>query len=139
MNISFHYLEKPLQDFDQLQASTWIKDVIEKEKKQVGTITVIFCNDEYLMEMNQKYLEHDTFTDIITFDYSNGSSEISGDLFISTERVAENAIQLGVLFDEELHRVIIHGVLHLIGYNDKEREDIKRMRRKEDYYLQRRL
>ncbi len=109
----------------------WIKRVISSEGKKTGEISFIFCDDEYLLEMNQKYLDHDTYTDIISFDSSVGNI-LNGDIFISTERVAENANSYEVEFSEELKRVIIHGVLHLCGYKDKTEEEEQLMRKKEE-------
>ncbi len=113
---------------------TWITDTIVKEGKTPGEISVIFCNDSFLLDMNIKYLSHDTLTDIITFDYTEGSL-ISGDIFLSIERVKENAGVFSKSFSEELHRVIIHGVLHLCGYKDKSQKDKLIMRGKEEAYL----
>ena len=112
----------------------WIEESVKKENKITGNINIILCKDEYLHKMNIDYLNHDTFTDIITFDYSEGEI-ISGDLFISLDRVRENAKRFTGKIADELHRVIIHGVLHLCGYKDKEREEREEMRRKEDHYL----
>lgn len=96
----------------------WIKEVAAQYSKKIGEIAYIFCNDEKILEVNKQYLHHDYFTDIITFDYSEGST-ISGDIFISLDTVKSNAQQLGLNYDDELHRVIIHGILHLCGLNDK--------------------
>lgn len=111
-----------------------IRILVNEEAKRLGDISVIFCSDNYLLEMNREYLNHDYFTDIITFDYVE-DDVISGDLFISWERVADNAQQLNVPFEQELYRVVLHGVLHLVGYKDKTKEEQKLMREKEDYYL----
>jgi rRNA maturation RNase YbeY len=111
--------------------SNWITSVIESEGKQCGEVSYIFCDDEYLLEINQQYLDHDTFTDIISFDYSEGSL-VSGDIFISVDRVQDNAIDFNVSFEEELRRVMIHGVLHYCGYKDKSESDEIAMRSKED-------
>jgi len=108
--------------------------LIKNELKVVGDISVVFCSDAYLLDMNQKYLEHDYFTDVITFDYVEGDT-ISGDLFISLDRVSDNANQFNTSFIRELYRVVFHGVLHLVGYNDKSAEEVKVMRAKEEYYL----
>lgn len=108
----------------------WIKTVVERRGKAVGSINYLFCDDEYLLRINQEYLNHDTYTDIITFDYVAGNL-ISGDIIISVERVKENAQQYCVDIDDELHRVIIHGVLHLLGQGDKTEVDAKEMRRQE--------
>ena len=99
-----------------------------------GDISIIFCSDNYILDINQRFLQHDYFTDIITFDYSEGR-RISGDLFISVDSVRENAVEYGTEFSDELHRVIVHGILHLIGYDDHTDEEIKEMRAKENYYL----
>lgn len=115
----------------------WISATINKEKRKEGDITFIFCSDEYLLHINKQYLQHDTYTDIITFDYSERDSAqpISGDIFISIERVKENAEKFSTTFENELHRVIIHGVLHLLGYKDKTKAAKAQMTSKEDYYL----
>lgn len=112
----------------------WLKLVAESEVFSLGAVSVIFCSDNYILDINQRFLQHDYFTDIITFDYSEGE-KISGDLFISVDSVRENSIEYGTEFEEELHRVIVHGVLHLIGYDDHTDEDIRTMRSKENYYL----
>lgn len=112
----------------------WLKMVAGSEMKKLGDINIIFCSDNYILDVNMRYLQHDYFTDIITFDYCEGSV-LSGDLFISIDSVRENSEHYGTAFDEELHRVIVHGVLHLIGYDDHSDEDIAMMRSKENYYL----
>ncbi len=112
----------------------WLKLVAESEIRRIGDINVIFCSDNYILDINQRYLQHDYFTDIITFDYCEGD-KLSGDLFISIDSVKENAIEYGTEFPDELNRVIVHGVLHLIGYDDHCDEDIAMMRKKENYYL----
>lgn len=111
-----------------------IKNIISNENKKLGKINYIFCDDEYLLKINQEYLQHDYYTDIITFDYVKGNV-ISGDLFISLERVKDNAEKLSSSFNEEFMRVIAHGILHLCGYKDKKKEDIKTMRSKENFYI----
>lgn len=113
----------------------WIREVIAHEGKSLIQLNYIFCSDDYLLGINQQYLRHRTLTDIITFDSSEKSGEIEGDIFISTDRVKANADELGVAFDEELHRVMIHGVLHLLGYADKTPAAKTRMRKKEDACL----
>lgn len=112
----------------------WYKFVAESEVRKLGDINVIFCSDNYLLDINIKYLHHDYFTDIITFDYSEGKT-ISGDLFISVDSVKENAVFYKTEFEDELNRVLVHGVLHLIGYDDHSEEEIATMRSKENYYL----
>jgi probable rRNA maturation factor len=116
-------------------AKNWIKKVIHLEKRQSGNLNYIFCSDEYLLEINHKYLNHETFTDIITFDNSEEKGIVEGDIFISIERVKENALLLQTDFMEEVHRVLIHGVLHLTGHRDKSKEEKAIMRKKEDAYL----
>ena len=111
--------------------STWIAALILSEGKQQGEISFVFCDDIYLNKLNNEYLQHDTLTDIITFDYSLGN-ELSGDIFISTERVLENAGEFMVTFENELKRVMAHGILHLVGYKDKSVEDSAEMRTKEN-------
>ena len=108
--------------------------IVENNKKEVGEISYIFCSDEQLLEINKEFLNHDYYTDIITFDYCEGD-RLSGDLFISVDSVRENSIEYGTEFSEELNRVIVHGLLHLIGYDDHSDEDIAVMRSKENYYL----
>ena len=109
----------------------WIGDVILSEGFQVGEINYIFCDDSYLNKINQEFLNHDTFTDIISFDYTLGK-EVGGDIFISIERVLENAEKFNEVFETELHRVMIHGILHFTGYKDKTKKDKTLMRTKED-------
>ena len=108
--------------------------LVETEGCDLGEITIIFCTDEELLELNKQHLSHDYFTDIITFNYNDGKM-LSGDLFVSTDRILDNAKQLNVPFMEELHRVCYHGVLHLVGYNDKTAEECLVMRAKENFYL----
>jgi probable rRNA maturation factor len=112
-----------------------IEFLIKNENKYPGDVSVIFCSDDYLLKINEQYLNHDYYTDIVTFDYVE-NSVISGDLFISVDRVEENAGQLGVSFDEELYRVIFHGILHLCGFKDKTNAEKEMMREKEDFYLE---
>lgn len=112
----------------------WIQKILQQEEKQLLQLTYIFCSDEYLFEINQEYLSHDTYTDIITFPYTDPPL-IEGDIFISIDRVRENARNLGLPFEQELHRVMIHGVLHLCGYPDKTTEEAAQMRTMEDKAL----
>lgn len=113
---------------------SWIKQTVHLENRIINEVNIIFCDDQYLLKKNQRYLLHDTLTDVITFDYSEKSA-ISGDIFISIDRVKENAVNFAVPFEVELKRVMIHGVLHLMGYNDKSAEEKKRMTEKENQYL----
>lgn len=117
--------------------NAWLKAVSEEEGRRPGQISVIFCSDPYLLEINRKYLGHDYYTDIITFDYSEGDT-ISGDLFISVDTVRSNAEYYSADFKDELDRVIVHGVLHLIGYDDHTDEQSAEMRVRENHYLERR-
>ena len=112
----------------------WLKMVAESEVKKLGPLSIIFCSDNYILDINMKYLQHDYFTDIITFDYCEGDT-VSGDLFISIDSVRENALHYDVKFEDELDRVMVHGLLHLIGYDDHNPEDTAVMRQKEDYYI----
>ena len=109
----------------------WIGDVVSSEGFQVGEINYIFCDDSYLNKINQEFLNHDTFTDVISFDYTLGK-EVGGDIFISIERVLENAEKFNEVFENELHRVMIHGILHFMGYKDKTKKEKTLMRTKED-------
>ena len=130
----FFFEDIPTFEIDQEFANQQIRQLIEKENKESGEISVIFCSDEYLLEMNKTHLNHDYYTDIITFNYVDNNL-ISGDLFISVDRVKENAGKYNVHFYKELYRVILHGVLHLVGYNDKTNDEKKLMREMENYYL----
>lgn len=112
----------------------WFSNVCSIEGKEMGDVNVIFCSDEYLLAMNRDHLDHDYYTDIITFDYTV-ESVVSGDLFVSVDRVADNATELSAAFIDELNRVCVHGLLHLCGYKDKSEEDVKIMRNKEDEML----
>ncbi len=119
---------------NELNTSSWILNAITSEGKTLGEVAYIFCSDDYLHKINLEQLNHDTYTDIITFNYCEGDL-ISSDIFISIDRVKENALTYKVDFFNELHRVIIHGILHLIGYDDKSESDQVVMREKEDFYL----
>lgn len=131
--ISFNY-ETDFELENEKSVSIWISQIISEEDCREGEINYIFCDDDYLHNINLKYLNHDTLTDIISFDYGVGK-ELHGDVYISIERVKENAIDFGVSFSNELARVLAHGVLHYCGYNDKQASDRLRMREKEDHYL----
>lgn len=131
--ISFNY-EIEFNLHNDKQISEWISNTIISENCKVGEINYVFCNDNYLHKLNVEFLNHDTLTDIISFDYSVGK-ELHGDIFISIERVVENAKDFKVKFNQELQRVIIHGILHYCGYKDKTDDDAKLMREKENHYL----
>ncbi len=132
--IQFNY-ETDIVLENEAKTTQWISDCISMYDKKEGEINYIFCDDEYLHKLNQEFLQHDTLTDIISFDYTMGNL-ISGDIFISVDRVKENAVQFEEGFHRELHRVIIHGVLHYIGFKDKAEEDKKQMRLEEEKCLQ---
>lgn len=131
--ISFNY-ETEFKLEDELQFQTWISNAIEEENCNEGDLNYIFCDDNYLHKINVEYLNHDTLTDIISFDYSVGK-ELHGDIFISIERVADNAKDFEVAFEKELQRVMIHGVLHYCGYKDKTDSEKAIMRSKEEHYM----
>jgi probable rRNA maturation factor len=118
-----------------LRTRTWLINVIREEHKSLFNINYIFCSDEYLLELNKQFLRHTTFTDIISFPDLSIPKKISGDIYISVERVMENAEKYKQSFDKELARVMVHGILHLLGFNDKSDKDKELMTRKEDYYL----
>jgi probable rRNA maturation factor len=117
------------------KTSNWLKAALIQEKKELKELNYIFCSDDYLLQINKNYLNHSTLTDIVTFDTSEVKNQIAGDIFISIPRVKENAKKFSVSFKDELNRVMIHGVLHLVGYPDKSKEAKVRMRKKEDAYL----
>jgi rRNA maturation RNase YbeY len=134
--ISFNYETDFTLDHEEI-LSDWISKTITEENCKEGEINYIFCSDEYLHKLNLDFLNHDTLTDIISFDYSVGK-ELHGDIYISVDRVRENSDEFNVTFEDELARVMIHGVLHYCGYKDKSEADEKLMRSKEDYYLTKR-
>jgi rRNA maturation RNase YbeY len=131
--ISFNY-ETDFKLESETKISEWISKAINSENCKEGELNYIFCSDDYLHKINVDFLNHDTLTDIISFDYSVGK-ELHGDIYISVERVEDNAKDFDVSFEDELARVMIHGILHYCGYKDKSEEDAKLMRSKEDYYL----
>lgn len=114
--------------------TAWLEEIILSEEKKPGDINYIFCDDDYLLKVNQDYLQHDYYTDIITFDYVKGRT-ISGEIFVSLQRISDNASTLSKNYEEELRRVLAHGILHLCGYKDKTEEEERQMRGKEDHYL----
>ena len=131
--IAFEYLKT--ENITEInQNKKWLNQVISNEDKEEGDITYIFCDDDYLLEKNIRFLNHNTLTDVITFDYCEGNS-VSGDIFISIERVKENSEVFKVDFLTELNRVMVHGLLHLLGYKDKTERESNLMRKKENYYL----
>ena len=135
--IYFHSEDRDIPSVIKSNQKEWIQQIVEQEGFQLNGINYIFCSDEYLLKINQEHLEHDFYTDIITFDNSETPKEIEGDIFISVDRVIDNAAQLNIPFEHELWRVLAHGVLHLCGYGDKTDQEIQEMRRKEEEALQR--
>ena len=131
--ISFNY-ETQYELKGETKISNWISSVINSENHKEGQINYVFCDDAYLHKLNVEFLKHDTLTDIISFDYSLGKI-LHGDIYISIERAEDNAKDFGVSFQEEIHRLIVHGVLHYCGFKDKAEDDAKLMRDKENFYL----
>ncbi len=134
MAIFFYKEETKFELQQKMKFKRWIRATIQEEKSKTGDLTFVFCSDEYLLQMNNQYLSHDYYTDVITFDYTE-EDQITGDIFISIDRVKDNAKALEIEFQKELQRVIIHGVLHLLGYKDKTKIEIRKMRQKENYYI----
>jgi probable rRNA maturation factor len=135
--ISFHS-EVPFEVSDSDATVLWLSSIISQENYNEGDVSVVFCDDEFLHKLNVEFLNHDTLTDVISFDYSVGK-EIHGEIFISIERVRDNAKKFNENFDTELSRVMAHGVLHYCGYKDKSESDAAVMRSKEEFYLQQRV
>lgn len=134
MSINFYCEDVKTLHLEKRKLKGWIRAAISEEEKIPGDLSFVFCSDSYLLEINKQYLQHDYFTDIITFDYVN-EGLISGDILISVDRVRENSQQYRVEFGQELNRIMIHGVLHLCGYKDKLTKEKEIMTQKEDYYL----
>jgi len=134
MAVSFHSEQINFSISDETAVANWLQDVCVSEGKNLSEVSYIFCSDEYLLEMNRQYLNHDYYTAVITFDYCE-ADDVSADVFISVDRVSENAQNIGVSATDELHRVMVHGLLHLLGYHDKESADKEQMTAKEDFYL----
>ncbi len=133
--INFHTESIDFKVTNPIKTKRWLKSVIEAEGFELSEINYVFCDDEYLHKINVEYLDHDTLTDIITFDNSEDENLIEGDIFVSIERITDNAKDFGTVFELEFRRVIVHGILHLCGYYDKTDEDEKQMRAKEDHYI----
>jgi len=136
MKVQFFFIDKISSLKERTALKAFIQTIFSREKKKLAHLSYIFCSDEYLLEINKSYLNHDFYTDIITFCLSEPSSPITGDIYISIDRVKENATTHNTSFKEELHRVIFHGALHLCGYKDKSITDEKLMRSMENKYLQ---
>ncbi len=141
MDTGFNMIQFFFEDIDKIEIqpnlSNRLENIILSEGKKPGEINYIFCDDEYLLQVNREYLKHDYYTDVITFDYVKGKT-ISGDIFVSLPRIFDNAQTLSKDFESEFFRVLAHGVLHLCGYKDKTDDEIAEMRSKEDYYLSKR-
>lgn len=133
--INFHKEDIEFKIPSPIKTKRWLKNVIEVEGFQLSEINYIFCNDKYLHKINLEYLDHDTLTDIITFDNSEDEKLIEGDIFVSIDRIIDNSKDFKTSLEQEFKRVLVHGILHLCGYFDKTDEDEKQMRAKEDYYL----
>lgn len=133
--IHFHYEEIAFKVSKATQVKSWLKSVAVGEGQSIKEINYIFCSDPYLLQINRDHLDHDYLTDIITFDNSEISGKIESDIFISIDRVKENAAQYEASFETELKRVMVHGLLHLLGYKDKSAKEKQQMRAKEDHYL----
>ena len=133
--IKFFYEDTDDQQFNNKYIRGHIKRIINNESYKKGSLNIIFCSDEYLLRLNKEYLNHDYYTDIITFDYVENNI-VSGDLYISIDRINENSQKLNINFKNELTRVIFHGILHLVGYNDKTESEKQEMRRMENMYLE---
>lgn len=134
-NIQFSFLSVKIAGFNKAQTLKWIESVILHEGSVADYIHFIFCTDEYLLEINRKYLQHDDYTDIISFNYNDEFENLAGEIYISYERVLENAANYGVTPEEEMHRIMVHGVLHLLGYDDKTKRDRQIMTNRENFYL----
>jgi probable rRNA maturation factor len=134
-NIHFHYLYQSFHFTNRTHLKTFLNKIAKREKHSIDTINYIFCDDAYLLEINQQYLNHDTYTDIITFQLNPKEEALLSDIYISVERVKENATIHNTSFTHELHRVIFHGLLHLCGYKDKTKKDQEEMRKQEDKCL----
>lgn len=117
------------------KTASWIRLVVSREKHTLRWLNCVFCSDAHLFNLNTSYLHHQTLTDILTFDYSSDTRKIEGEVYVSIERVRENASKFNVSFDDELHRVIVHGVLHLLGYDDNQAAERAKIRKKEEAYL----
>jgi len=131
----YFYYQTKFNLGDRTRLKKFIVSIFRRERKPLARLNYIFCNDRQLLEINQQYLGHDFYTDIISFGLSEGTAPVEGEIYISIDRVRENAANLQIAFREELLRVIFHGALHLCGYRDKTRQEIKRMRNAEDLYL----
>ena len=135
MSVQFFFLQQNISLRNRAALKLFINKIFKQEKRNLQSLTYIFCSDEYLLQINKVSLQHDYYTDIITFDLSDSPNQITGEIYISTDRVRDNAQTLSVTINEELHRVIFHGALHLCGYKDKRPNHAKEMRAAEDRCL----
>ena len=135
--VQFYFLDRNPALKERTRLKLFIEKLFTSEKMKLGNLSYIFCSDEHLLTINNDFLKHDFYTDVITFDLSSSKNEIEGEVYLSVDRIKDNAKQLGVSFKEELHRVIFHGALHLCGYKDKKKEEALVMRSKENKYLKR--
>ncbi|RXK81017.1 rRNA maturation RNase YbeY [Filimonas effusa] len=133
--VQFNYADRQLRFTGKTAVKSYIETIFKKEKKKLEAISYIFCSDDYLLQINKDFLQHDYYTDIITFDISEPEGGITSEVYISIDRVKDNAIQHGTSFQNEILRVLFHGALHLCGYKDKKSKEITLMREKEDYYI----
>ncbi|PZP52592.1 MAG: rRNA maturation RNase YbeY [Pseudopedobacter saltans] len=133
--VSFHYADKKLNLSNKTEVKESVEEIFQSEKIKLNHIDYIFCSDEYLLEINRQYLQHDFYTDIITFDLSENKNETIGEVYVSLDRIKDNALKLQQPLKNETLRVIFHGALHLCGYKDKTDKDSKLMRSKEDFYI----
>lgn len=133
--VHFNYADRKLHYAQKTALKQFVETIFQKEKKQLATIRYVFCSDDFLLDINRSSLNHDYYTDIITFDLSEPNQLIESEVYISVDRVKDNAQTNKVSFENELCRVIFHGALHLCGYKDKKKEDVLVMRKKEEYYL----
>jgi probable rRNA maturation factor len=134
-DIRFHFLEGGFTLTERSSLKVFIVTLFKKEKKKLASLNYIFCSDEYLLDINKQYLKHDFYTDIITFGLSEPGEPITGEIYISIDRVRDNSLQFKTTLKKEIHRVIFHGALHLCGYRDKRKEEEMLMRKMEDKYL----
>lgn len=135
MPVQFHFADSTIQVPGRKALKSFLETLFKKEGRQLGELSYVFCSDEYLLGINRQFLQHDYYTDIITFDLSSDQLRVDGEIYISTDRVRENALQNKVSLQNELHRVIFHGALHLCGYKDKRKQDKEKMTQAEDKYL----
>ena len=135
-SIQFHFLSSKIQLQNRKALKLFLVSIFKQEKTKLDSLTYVFCSDSYLLEINKEYLNHDYFTDIISFNLGGPDAEVAGEIYISLDRVKENAKSLGESYKKELHRVIFHGALHLCGYKDKKPAEVNLMRSKEDEYLE---